>query len=152
MTTVNSNLAIFDEHAVQTDIRSSKIVDYCPRNVENTGPLEFIIPGSGVEYIDVSKVDVNIKFKILKADGSNIAAADEVGLNNLAVATIFRDVSLFIGNTQIEGGQQDYSYKSYFHNVMQFHTSAQQSQMQGIKMKLANSMTMLIKVLLPVKN
>ena len=131
MTTVNSKLAIFDERAVQTDIRSSKIVDYHPRNAENTGPLEFIIPGSGEEYIDVNKIDVSIKFKILKADGSNIAAVDEVGLNNLGIATIFRDVTLFIGDKQVEGGQQDYAYKSYFHNVMQFHPSAQNSHMRA---------------------
>ena len=132
MTTVNSNLLIFNERAVQTDIHSSKIVDYHPRNAENTGPLEFIIPGSGEEYIDLNKVDVNIKFKILKADGTAIAATDEVGLNNLAVATIFRDVTLFVGDRQVEGGQQDYAYKAYFHNVMQFQPDAQKSHMRAL--------------------
>ena len=132
MTTVNSDLALFDERAVQIDIRSSKIVDYHPRSSESSGPFEFIIPGSGEDYIDLNKIDVNIKFKILKSDGTDIVAADEVGINNLPIATLFRDVTLSVAGTQIEGGQQDYAYKSYFHNVLQFHPSAQNSHMRGL--------------------
>lgn len=123
---------IFNPLPVQTDIRSAKDVDYHPRNAENTGPLEFVIPGSGDEYIDVNNIEINIKFKILKADGTVIAAADEVGLNNLPIATIFRDVTLHIGDRQIEGGQQDYAHKAYFHNVMQFHPAAQKSHMKTL--------------------
>ena len=131
MSTVNSDLSIFDKQAVQTDIHSHKLVDYHPRSGENTGPFEFIIPGSGEEYIDLNKIDVNIKFKILKADGTDIAAADIVGLNNLPIATLFQDVTLSVENVQIEGGQQDYGYKAYFHTVTQFHPSAQTSHMRG---------------------
>lgn len=132
MSTVNSNLSLFDVRAVQTDIHSSKIVDYHPRSSEVSGPFEFIIPGSAEDYIDLNKVDINIKFKILKADGSAIKAADKIGINNLPIATLFRDVTLTVGNVQIEGGQQDYGYKSYFHNVMQFHPAAQNSHMRGL--------------------
>ena len=129
--TVNSDLALFNERAVQTDIQSEKIVDYHPRSAESGGPFEFIIAGSGDEYIDLNKIDVNIKFKILKADGSAIAAADEVGINNLGIATIFRDVTLTVAESQIEGGQQDYAYKSYFRTVAQFHPAAQVSHMRA---------------------
>ena len=131
MTTVNSDLMIFNERAVQTDILSSREIDYHPRNAKDSGPLEFVIPGSGDDYIDLNKIDVNIKFKIVKTDGSAIAAADEVGLNNLAIASIFRDVTLHVGDRQIEGGQQDYAHKAYFNTIMQFHPAAQKSHMRG---------------------
>lgn len=131
MNTVTSRLSFFDEREVQTDIRSSRIVDYHPRTADNSGPFEFIIPGSGEEYIDLNKVDLNVLFKILKADGTNLAATDIVGFNNLGIATLFRDVQLNVGDYQIEGGQQDYAYKSYFHNVMQFPPLVQDTYMEG---------------------
>ena len=55
-----------------------------------------------------------------------------MGLNNLPLATLFRDVSLTISEHQVEGGQQDYPYKAYFNAVSQFHPAAQNSHMQAI--------------------
>lgn len=131
MTTINPDLLFFNALPVQTDILASKEIDYHPRAGDNTGPLEFIIAGSSNDYIDLNKIDINIKFKILKADGSAIAAADKVGINNLGIATIFRDVTLYIGTKQIEGGQMDYAYKSYFRAMTQFHPSAQATHLKG---------------------
>ena len=66
----------------------------------------------------------------MKADGSDITSAEKVGLNNLGISTLFQDVSLTLGETQIEGGQQCYPYLSYFNTVMQFHPAAQKSHMK----------------------
>lgn len=128
----NSSFCLFDQQAVQTDILSSKIVDYHPRTAENSGPIEFVIPGSSDEYIDLSYAMVDVRFKILQADGKDIEDAHKVGLNNLPLATLFRDVSLTIAEQQVEGGQQDYPYKAYFNTVMQFHPAAQASHMKAV--------------------
>lgn len=128
----NSSFCLFDQQAVQTDILSSHIVDYHPRTAENAGPIEFVIPGSSEEYIDLSYAMLDIKFKILQADGKDIEAAHKVGINNLPLATLFRDVSLTIAEQQVEGGQNDYSYKAYFNAMTQFHPAAQKSHMQTI--------------------
>ena len=128
----NSSLCLFDQQAVQSDIISSQIVDYHPRTAENAGPIEFVIPGNSDEYIDLSYAMLDVRFKILKADGKDIEAADKVGLNNVPLATLFRDVSLEIAGQQVEGGQQDYPYKAYFNTVTQFHPAAQASHMQAI--------------------
>lgn len=128
----NSSFCLFDQQAVQTDVLSSRIVDYHPRTAENVGPIEFLIPGSSDEYIDLSYVMVDLKFKILQSDGKNIEAAHKVGLINNPLASFFRDVSLTIAEQQVEGGQNDYAYKSYFDTVVQFHPAAQNSHMQAI--------------------
>ena len=128
----NSSLCLFDQQAVQTDITSFRIEDIHPRTAENSGPTEFLIHGSSDEYIDCSYAMVDLKFKILKANGKDIEATDKVGLNNLPISTIFRDVSLTIGEQQVEGGQNDYPYKSYFNTITQFHPAAQKSHMQAV--------------------
>ena len=90
----NSSFCLFNQQAVQTDIFSSEIVHYHPRAAENAGPIEFVIPDSSEEYIDLSYAMLDVKFKILQADGSDIEDSHKVGLNNLPLATLFRDVSL----------------------------------------------------------
>lgn len=128
----NSALCIFDQPAVQTDIVKNITSDYYPlTSVSSGGPIEFHIPGSTEEYIDVNDINIYILAKVTKADGSTIAATDKVGLNNLPIATLFQDVSLTLGETQIEGGQMCYPYLGYFNTVMQFTPAAQQSHMKS---------------------
>jgi hypothetical protein len=55
-----------------------------------------------------------------------------VGLINLGIASLFKDVSLTLGETQIEGGQMCYPYRAYFDTVMQFQPQAQTSHMQTL--------------------
>ncbi|MEL7308555.1 MAG: hypothetical protein AAGK05_12265 [Pseudomonadota bacterium] len=123
---------MFDQQAIQSDILSSNIVDYHPRTAENAGPIEFLIPGSSDDYLDLSYAMVDVRFRIQQADGKNIEDAHKVGLNNLPIATLFRDVSLTIGDQQVEGGQSDYPYKSYLNALTQFHPAAQRSHMQAM--------------------
>ncbi|MEL6930968.1 MAG: hypothetical protein AAFO95_20430, partial [Cyanobacteria bacterium J06600_6] len=128
----NSALCIFDQPAVQTDIVKNILTDYFPlTSVSTSGPIEFYIPGSSEEYIDVNDINIYILAKVIKADGSAIDVADKVGLNNLPIATLFQDVSLMVGETQIEGGQMCYPYLGYFSTVMQFTPAAQRSHMQS---------------------
>ena len=129
----NSNLCIFDEPAVQTDFISNTVTDYYPlTNVSAGGPFEFVIPGSADEYINVNDIQLYILAKVTKADGTDIdTAADQVGLNNLPISTLFQDVALTIEDKQIEGGQMCYPYLGYFNTVMQFTPHAQKSHMQN---------------------
>ena len=128
----NTALCLFDRPAVQTDIMSNNECDYYPlASVTSGGPIEFHIPGSTEDYIDVSDVQLYIRAKVTKADGTAIAAADKVGLTNLPIAALFQDVSLMLGETQIEGGQMCYPYLAYLSTLMQFSPSAQTSHMQA---------------------
>lgn len=126
----SSSLCIFDVPPVQTDFQRTNTVDYYPLNsVNGVSPIEFHIPGNSEDYIDLNDIRLYLKLKVTQADGKDISAADKVGLNNLAISTLFQDVSLTIGETQIEGGQMCYPYLGYFNTVMQFQPDAQSSHM-----------------------
>ena len=127
----HSSLCVFDKPAVQTDILRNNVVDYYPvSNLSSGGPIEFHIPGNSEEYIDLNDISLYCKLKLLKSDGSSIEDKDKVALNNLPIGCLFQDVSLTVGDTQIEGGQMTYPYLSYFNVVSQFHPSAQNSHMK----------------------
>lgn len=127
----NSFLCIFDKPGVQSDVQRNYNVNYYPVSTITDGaPIEFSIDGGSEDYIDVNDISLYVKMKIVKSDGKDIADTDKVGLNNLPISTIFQDVALSIGETQIEGGQQNYPYLGYFLTVLQFHPAAQNSHMQ----------------------
>ena len=126
------SLCIFDKPGSQTDVLKSNMVDYYPvSSIASGGPIEFHIPGNADDYIDCNDVMLYVKFKVLKADGKPITAADKVGLNNLGVATLFQDATLIVGETQIEGGQMCYPYRAYFQTISQYQPHAQFSHMQA---------------------
>ena len=127
-------LCIFDKPPVQTDILKNNIVDYYPlSSVSSGGPIEFHIPGNGEDYIDVNDINLYLKVNITRADGKAIdQAVDKVAPNNLAIATFFQDVSLMLGDTQIEGGQMCYPYLAYFTTMTQYQPAAQVSHMRAM--------------------
>ena len=127
----NSSLCIFDKPGVLSDIQRSDSIDYYPVTTLSTdNPIEFVIRGSSEYYIDTANTQLLVRFKILNEDGTDVnQTTDIVGVNNLPIATLFQNASLWLGDTQIEGGASDYPYLAYFKTVMQFTPDAQKSTM-----------------------
>ena len=112
------------------DIISSKIVDYHPiTNIAgNDIPIHFEVTGSPDEYIDCQSIDLELKVKITKTDGTDIdSKTDKVGLTNLAIASLFQDVSLTLNDKQIEGGDHTYPYGAYLGTLSQFQSQAKKT-------------------------
>ena len=128
-----SSLCIFDKPGILTDIQHAYTVDYYPvSSVNSTAPIEFFIPGNSEDYIDVNDIKIYIKLKVTKADGSNIdQTKDIVGLTNLPISSLFQDVLLTVGDTQIEGGDMSYPLRAYFRTLFQFEPDAQNAQMKA---------------------
>ena len=131
----NSALCIFDKQPIQTDIERSYVEPYYPisgANSSGSGPIEFHIEGNTEDYIDCNDIYIYVKYKITKSDGTDIVkGTDKVGVTNLPLASLFRDVSLVVGAEQIEGGQQCYPYLAYFPTILQMHPAAQKSHMRA---------------------
>ena len=128
-----SALCLFDEQDVQTDIVGTSVVDYYPlTSLSAGGPIEFHIPGSTDEYIDLNDCQLLVHVKITKKDGTAIDnTKDKVCLVNQPISSLFQDVFLTIGDTQVEGGQHCYPYNGYLSSLLQFHPSAKKTHMQS---------------------
>ena len=102
----SSALCIFDNHSVQTDIIGNVVTDYYPlTSLSAGGPIEFHIPGTVDEYIDLSDISILLHLKITTKTGKAITAGDKICFVNQPISSIFQDVFLTIGDTQVEGGQ-----------------------------------------------
>ena len=133
MSCKSSALCLFDDQEVQMDIVSNKMTDYHPTHIisPNT-PIEFLIRGTPDDYIDLADLRILLRLKIKKTDGKAWdAATDKVNFVNLPLASVFQDVFLTIGDSQVEGGQHAYPYNGYLSSLLQFHPSAKNTHMQA---------------------
>ena len=52
-------------------------------------PIEITVPGQGNEYIDLRRSRMYVKCKIVKADGSPLAANEKTGIINLPLQSLW---------------------------------------------------------------
>ena len=69
------SLAIFDKPIQNIGIRQVRNVNYYPVNdFTSQGVIQFSIPGTGNNYLDLSRTYLNIRCKILKKDNSRLTS------------------------------------------------------------------------------
>ena len=125
------SLCLFDEKDVQLDIIGNVLTDYHPTSsLTSGGPIEFSVPGTIDEYVDLSDTKLLLRVKILKADGKSLASGDTVAFVNQPISSLFQDVFLTIADKPVEGGQHCYPYNGYISSLLQFHPSAKKTHME----------------------
>ena len=66
--------------AVQSDILNGKFEKIYPiTKLEDSGPIEFLIENATDHFLDLRQSYLNIKFKVVNNNGSNLAANAKVG-------------------------------------------------------------------------
>ena len=73
---VKSELDLFTVPPTQTSVEYGCTMDYHPvLTLTDNGPIDFNIPGSGEDYMDLTNTLLHLGVKITAADGVNIADA-----------------------------------------------------------------------------
>ena len=66
--------------AVQSDILNGKFEKIYPiTKLEDSGPIEFLIENATDHFLDLRQSYLNIKFKVVNNNGSNLAANAKAG-------------------------------------------------------------------------
>ncbi|XP_074101982.1 uncharacterized protein F54H12.2-like [Cotesia typhae] len=101
-----SELDLFTLPPTQTSIEQSQWTYYNPMaSLSDDTPIEFVIPGHGEEYIDLSHTMIKIKAKIVQSDGT-VVENDVVGPINNFLHSMFNQVDVF------------FNQKSFHHLIM----------------------------------
>ncbi len=84
MGVVKSELDLFTIPPTQVQVEKGYWVQYQPTiNIPNSGPIQFNIAGSGEEYVDLSDILLQIKVKLVGAEGRNDMAPINLMLHSL---------------------------------------------------------------------
>ena len=127
---VKSELDIFSVPPTQTSIENGCMVDYHPIAATlDSGPIEFNIPGTGEDYLDLANTYLHIGVKIKKNDGSDLADAASVGPVNLLLHSLFSQVDVHLNDKLVSSSSNTYPYRAYIETLVNYGKAAKETQL-----------------------
>ena len=99
---VKSELDLFTVPPTQNCIIASHVVEHQPTaSLDSGGPIEFFIPGSGDDYIDLANTMIHVQVKVTQPNGADLDAAAPVGPVNNWLLSLFSQVDVFLNGTLV---------------------------------------------------
>jgi hypothetical protein len=127
-------LNLFEEPTKQTTVLRNLFVDFRPTSqiVSQEAPVSFTLGGDCSHYLDLKRCRLNIKLRLLKADGTELTADESKKACpiNLIFHSIWNQVELRIGGRLISSSNNHYPYKSYIQTVLKASGDAKRSHLQ----------------------
>ena len=128
-----SNLALFQKPYVDTAIRNVEWIDYRPVSQIGRGSvIEFSVPGTGLNYIDLKRTKLYMKVRITRFDGAPVTNADLVGFVNAPLMSLIKQCDVSLNQTIISPDVSNlYSYRAMLQMLTQISEDAKESQCQS---------------------
>lgn len=125
-----TELDLFAVPPTQTSIEGGSWETYFPvSTLTDAGPIEFSVPGDGEEYLDLASTQLYIKARILKPDGTLMAAANVPGPVNNWLHSLFEQVDVSLGGTVISSSDRMYAYRAHIENLLSLGSDAKETQL-----------------------
>lgn len=107
-----SELSLFDYAPIQMAIDRSSFVEIHPvASISDNPTVEFLIPGLGESYYDLSHLYLKVQAKIVKADGTALTEGEKCGPVNYLLNSMFSECHVSLNDRQISS-ENNYAYKS----------------------------------------
>jgi len=125
-----TELKIFDDHPPQVVVEAGYFEDIHPQtSMDDSINLEFSVPASNVDYLDLNDTLLSLQVKVVKSDGTALTDKDNPVASNYFMHSLFSDISLSLNDTVIEGGSQLYPYKAVIESELNFNGEAKKTQL-----------------------
>jgi len=125
-----SELDLFTLQPTQTSIEDSAVVEYHPiSSIQNKGPIEFDVTGTGEQHIDVSNIQLYIQAKITKADGTHLDPNSTAAPVNLLLHSMFSQIDISLNGTLAFNASNTYPYRALLETLLTYGEDAKQSQL-----------------------
>jgi len=112
---IRSELSLLEEPPYDVSLTNSFIVEHYPVNAVNdkSVPIQFHIPGSDNQFIDLRDTRIHVRGKILLVDGKPIADTDIVAPVNIFLHSLFSQCIVWLNENQITPPNMYYPYRAY---------------------------------------
>ena len=127
---VKSELDLFTVPPTQNCIIASHVVEHQPTaSLDSGGPIEFFIPGSGDDYIDLANTKIHVQVKVTQPNGANLDAAAPVGPVNNWLHSLFSQVDVFLNGTLVTQSTNTYAYRAFVETLLTYGVGAKSTQL-----------------------
>ena len=127
---VNSELDLFAVPPTQTSIDDDRWVEHQPlTSLDSGGPIEFMLPGTGDAYLDLANTYLLIRAKVVRGDGTDLAADTQVAPVNNWLHSLFSQVDVYINDTLVTPSSNTYPYRAYVETLLSYGAEAKKTQL-----------------------
>lgn len=127
-----AELDLFSTPPTQSAYDKVQWVDYRPMNpIKEDSPLEFLIPASGSQYINLKQTYLHIKLKVVKADGTDMDIDDRAAPVNDILHSLWSHVEVLIQQKLINVSTNNYAYKALMETLLSYDTNAKNTRLQS---------------------
>ena len=129
---VKSELDLFTVPPTQNSIVDSHVVEHQPMaSLDSGGPIEFLIPGSGDDYLDLANTMLHVQVKVTRVNGDDLDLADPVGPVNNWLHSLFGQVDLSLNGALVTRSTNTYAYRAYIETLLSYGADAKDTQLTG---------------------
>lgn len=124
-----SELDLFTLPPTQTSIESGHWVQYKPvASITDDSPVEFSVPGTGDNYLDLSHTLLNLKIQVVKQNNETLTVEDDnVGCVNNILSSLFSQVDVFLNQKLVSSSNNTYAYRAYLETLLSYGPAAKTS-------------------------
>ena len=153
-----SDLSLFSVPPTQVAVTKTRVQNYYPVSEygQSDSPIEFNIPGNGLEYISLKDTKLFLKLKITKTtkdkDKETVSTANtagtpadktkkkteevvtppiNVGPINLTLQSLWSQIDVYLNEKLVSAGGNNYPYKAYLQTLLNYGADAKTSQLQN---------------------
>ena len=120
-----SELEIFKRPVVQSDIVNGKFEKAHPiTKLGDSGPIEFLIENATYHFQDLRQSYLNIKFMVMKSDGSNLPAEAKAGLVTYPIPSLFQQSGILLNGKRINSSSNIYAYRVILEVLLRYDQGA----------------------------
>lgn len=130
---MKSELDLFSPPSIQTNILRNEEVAYKPiTSLENQSVIEFACYGHGDAYLDLSSINLCLKIKITKTDGTSYTEVDkdQPGIVNNMLHSLFHQVNISLNGKNINSSDGNYSYRAYIEQLLNYGHDAHKTHLE----------------------
>lgn len=124
-----AELELFSAPPLNIGMERGDYVQHQPiSSLDAGGPIEFHLPGSVDQYLDLGRTKLYLQAKIVKRDNSTIDQDEPVAPVNLLLHSLFSQVDLKLKDTVVTASVNTYPYKSYIETLLAYGAGAKNGQ------------------------
>ena len=114
---------------IQRDILDANYVAVQP-TIKNSSVIEFQV-NSGDNFIELNKTELEVKFRIKKGNGTNLADGEKVAAINYPVATMFSNIQVTLNDKTITHGDSNYAERAIMETLLTYGGDASDNWLQA---------------------
>ena len=137
---LRSELDLFSLPPTQTAVDGSQWVEHSPvSTITSSSPIEFIVSGSGEDYMDLNNTLLEVKACIKTTNNSPVDVA--VALINNTLHSLFSQIDVSLNDVNVSSATTTYPYRAYIETHLNYGTDAKISRLQAAMYFIDDNLT-----------